>query len=38
MKFDEFKKDIKLKDDEKIWVFEIKKLRKERELKNSYWF
>lgn len=37
-KFDELKKDTKPKDDEKIWVLETKKLRKERELKNSYWF
>lgn len=33
-----YKQCINPKDDEKIWVLEAKKSRKEKELKKSYWF
>lgn len=36
--FNYCKENINPKDDEKIWVLEAKKSRKEKELKNSYWF
>lgn len=36
--FNYYKQCINPKDDEKIWVLEAKKSRKEKEFKKSYWF